>query len=625
MRLMLTLLLAGGWAQAATLDEIVAELRREVRDAEAMDLMRQVYANDRFFTFPRFEATARVLRENMTRLGLHNAEIVNAPADGVTQAGYWTMPLAWDVRSAKLEIAGGAVLADYGRVPASVCMWSGATGAEGLSAEVVYVRRGEAGRTDVRGKFALTEENPAGIKWLLVKGGAVGAINTFTENPRLEDGRQWINAWGDDGWAYTKRSTPLPCFSITPRETAQLQRLLAAGPVRVRATVDAKHYAGSYPYVTATLPGTTEEEVLTLGHTAEQGAHDNATGVSATIEALAALHRLIEAGRLPKPKRTIRVLSMGEMYGSLHYVASNPERVRRTVAALCLDTPAAAYELAGTEYSFYMNPHVAKDFTDALILKVAGSYLAKVRRPWHERDFATGTDTYMAEPMIGIPTVWAYSGSGVETHHNSEDTPDRVDARSLRDITIIGAAFLYYIANAGEEEAKWLAGLSETRGYVQILKAAEAGAGRIDYMLERESAAVRSVLRLVSGPRRDALGGVLEKAVGRLRAFAALQRERSGAGPALREQREAGGLIVKRKRMGSIPLDDLPHAEWEGHPSGAWASIPTHALYWCDGKRTLAEVARLTQLELGETDFDFVGYFRFLAKHGYVEMLKHAP
>ena len=33
----------------------------------------------------------------------------------------------------------------------------------------------------------------------------------------------------------------------------------------------------------------------------------------------------------------------------MHFLSSNPQRVRRTVAALCLDTPAAAYELPGTE------------------------------------------------------------------------------------------------------------------------------------------------------------------------------------------------------------------------------------------------------------------------------------
>ena len=49
--------------------------------------------------------------------------------------------------------------------------------------------------------------------------------------------------------------------------------------------------------------------------------------------------------------------------------------------------------------------------------------------------------------------------------------------------------------------------------------------------------------------------------------------------------------------------------------------LPTIALYWCEGHRNLAEVIRRTRLELGPTDFDFVGYFRFLASHGYVEIL----
>ena len=50
--------------------------------------------------------------------------------------------------------------------------------------------------------------------------------------------------------------------------------------------------------------------------------------------------------------------------------------------------------------------------------------------------------------------------------------------------------------------------------------------------------------------------------------------------------------------------------------------MPTDALYWCDGKRNLAEVIHLTQMELGPTEFDFVGYFRFLRAHGYVEFVR---
>jgi Predicted aminopeptidases len=621
-------------APNARFERALSEVRANLNSDHAMAVMRRVYASDRFFTFPRFQQTAAYLKQEMEAMGLQHVEVVEAPADGSTQVGFWTMPMAWDVKSAKLEILdtgiprSDRVLADYEKVPASLGMWSGPTPKDGVIADVVELRKADVagiGNRDLRGKLVLTDENPANIKWLLVRAGALGAINAFSENPQLENGRQWINAWGDDGWAFTRRSTPLLSFSITPRQATLLRNLLAQGPVRVKATVDSRYYRGAYPYVTATIPGAGSEEVLTLGHTSEQGAQDNATGVAATVEALATLNRLITEGKLPRPRRTIRILSMGEMYGSMHYVDHNRERIRRTVAAMCVDTPAASYELAGTEYTFYMNPHVAKDFTDAFILKIAEAYFPKVHRPWHEKEFTTGTDTYMAEPMVGVPTVWGYSGSGVETHHNSEDTPDRVDSRSLRDIAIVDAVFLYFLADANAEDAEWLAELSESRGYQQILKASDLRRSReqIQYAIGRERQAVLSVLRLVSESEREALRRKLAPAVERLQQFGNLQASRLPASqPADPGNHEGGTIIVKRKRFGTLPLDDIPHEQWEGQPSGAWAAIPTIALYWCDGQRTLTEVEQLTKFELGDTDFDFVSYFRFLKQHGYVDFVQ---
>ena len=154
---------------------------------------------------------------------------------------------------------------------------------------------------------------------------------------------------------------------------ALLRRLLREkGQVKVRAKANTRFYKGHYPYVTGVIPGTSsDEEVLTLGHTSEQGAHDNATGVAAMLQSLATLNRLIRSGRLARPNRSIRILAMGEMYGSMHYLATNPERVKKTVAAICLDTPAAAYEMKSTEYSFYMNPHSGTAYTDGLIREIA--------------------------------------------------------------------------------------------------------------------------------------------------------------------------------------------------------------------------------------------------------------
>jgi Peptidase family M28 len=637
-------------AERSPLTPIASAIQSAVKPERAMATMRSIYATDRWFTFPKFEQTVQYLGQRLSEGGLSNIEILGAPADGKSQFGYWTMPLAWDVKSARLEVLEPQhmMLADRQSVPASVGMWCGPTTPQGIVAEVVDLA--STPWTGVKGKLVLTEKNPAGSKWELVHYGALGAINGFSENPDLQDDRQWINAWGDNGWGFTKTSTPLLSFSITPRQAEQLRNWLRKGrPVKVHAQVDSRYYVGRYPYVTALLPGTDPgEEVLTLGHSSEQGANDNATGVSAMIEAVTSLRSLIDAGKLPRPKRSIRILTMPELYGSMHYVVTHPERMRHTVAAMAVDAPAGLYNLAGTEYTFHLNPHVATSFTDALVLRIADAYLSSVApgsdllagRPWHWEPYAPGTDSYLSDPAIGVPTVWPYSGTGVISHHNTADRPDTVDPRSLRDLSAMIALYIYFIAAADEQQIPWLANITLDRAMEQVGASVSRSLDsalsrqdvsnafeRIDYEVERGQRAIQSVLRLASEDRRAALLNSLHPLCEQLQAVGNLQKQRlqsagiqsPAAGP---QQTEAARIIVKRKRPGTIPLDDLPQDQWEGYPSGAWATAPTLALYWCDGKRNLAEVMRLTRLEAGPTSFDFIGYFRFLERHGYVEFVK---
>ncbi len=656
----LLLLPGAAWPQV-NVKTVLDGIRSGVKPDEAMEYMRHVYSTDRWFTFPKFQQTAEYLKQAMTQAGLENVEVLGATADGVTQFGFWTEPLAWDVKQAKLELLGEdlpaefRVLADYEKVPSSLGMWSGPTPPGGITAEIVEWNPDG----DMRGKLVLTKQNPANLKWNLVKKGALGAINTFTENPELKNGRQWINAWGDNGWAFTKTSTPLICFSITPRQAEFVRRRLAAGrSMRAHALVDTRYYTGVYPYVTGVVPGAEpDEEVLTLGHSSEQGAQDNATGVAAQLESLATIHRLISAGKLARPKRTIRILLMGEMYGSMPYVATHAERMKRTVAAMTVDTPAAPYDLAGTEYTFYMNPHVAKSYVDAFVLHVAALYFPKVGRPWHWHEFMVGTDTYLAEPTVGVPTVWPYSGTGIVTHHNSEDTPDKVDVRSLRDLAIVNATYLYTLAGAGEADILWLAELAANRGQEQILDVAAPfinrallatdggeltrilahGIEKIRYSVDRESQSVLSAGRLGSQdsqgilrPLVEDLGHYGDAQVARLRVAVNHRASEIGMGQPVEPRvesdpqlEEAAHIVVKRKRFGTIPLDEIHPDEREGYPSGAWDERVIAAVYWCDGQRNLAEVIRLARLELDDgNQFDYVGYFKFLERRGYVEITK---
>jgi hypothetical protein len=217
---------------------------------------------------------------------------------------------------------------------------------------------------------------------------------------------------------------------------------------------------------------------------------------------------------------------------------------------------------------------------------------------------------------------------------------------------------LYYIAAAGDAEARWLSELSLSRGYEQVLAAAqpffdratragEAGElgvilreslEKIDYAVGREKQAVVSASRLGGGAMSQfedtaaPLESFGREQFSRLRKIVDRRAAELGLGSAERPliavsdvSQAASRLIVKRQRIGTIPLDELSPADREGYPSGAWSSVTIRALYWCDGRRTLAEVSRLTRLELGEVNFDFVGYFRFLARHGYVSLIENAP
>jgi hypothetical protein len=637
------------FGQNSPVSKLLAMLQRETNADQVMEDVRTIWETDRWFTFPKFEETAKSVAAIMRRSGLEDVEIGNGPADGVTQSGFWTMPLAWDIKVGTLEIVDPQVpaemrlLADYQRVPASIGMWSGPTPAGGVTTEIVLAS-GNWKNLDLKGKLVLGA--PLGAKRALAKAGALGLISERTENRALLDERGWVNSFGDNGWSFTKGSAPLVCFSITPRQSDLLHELLNRGPVKVRANVDSRYYTGVYPYVTGVIRGTdgaNAEEVLSLGHLFEQGANDNATGVSSIIGAAATLNRLIAEGKLPRPKRTVRVLGMSECYGMLHYLEQTKDRMKRTVAAMCIDAPAGQQTLAGTEYTWVLNPQSASSYVDSFVLRVAAEYFPSVGRPWAWSEHRSGTDNYLGDPTIGIPTVLPRGGYGVHSHHNSHDTPALVDPKSLHNLTVMNAAYAYFIASAGPKEKRWLAEVALTNGYDRVAASTETildqiaaaetadrlgellheGREKIDYTTARAAQAVHS-----AGAQGEWTSGLTAFNDQQKKRVDAAVEERAGAlglgriqSATPKPNAEAETIVVRRKRMGTITLDDLPQDEREGYPAASFWSVPVAALYWCDGKRNLAEVIRLTELEMGPQKFDFVGYFKFLRKHGYVDFV----
>ena len=637
---------------------------RELSGQKAFECVRHIYETDRWSNFSDYRATAEWIASRLEDLGLEGVELVECPADGKARYSDWTMPLAWDSDEATLEVVGpasmaGTILARRSDVPSCLVMWSAPTPPEGVTGEVVLLERGTpdevASLGDLAGKILLSPLDPRGIKKAAADAGAAGIVADYTRNPNLMDDYGWVNVWSDvpGGWMMTADDSRLWAFSITRRSGARLRRTIRAGQtVVLKATVSSKLYEGTLPYVTAVVPGETDEEVLTLGHLFEQGANDNASGTSTIIESCRTLNALRERGEI-KLRRSVRLLLMAECYGSLAFATQRPETMKRTVASLCLDGGAGRHDLVGSLMRVYTGPNCLRSYADAAAVVTAREYYTKYRpeRPWHESEYAQGTDNFFCDPLLGVPSIWYRGGSGTDTWHNTSDSLDKVDPESYRDWGAISATFLGLMSAAGEAEALWLMAEAvpiakarlerETRAMRREIFSGGDDAGRAA-ALGRLAATARHLARcegdgfaryarLAPGSRgldvatADAAKSVSEEAERIIATTAAV----SGLGDPPEAGKISlgdGGRLVPRRSpdyITCLALDGVPVEEWKAvgiERSPRWWGEATCALWWCDGRRTLDEIASLVELDVGAGKVDLVRYFRMLERHGYVEL-----
>ncbi|MDD8015796.1 MAG: M28 family peptidase [Acidobacteriota bacterium] len=674
-------------SERVDLAAVFQAVQSEVSGNRARDYVMRLWIHEKWSTLPEWQKAAKVARDIMAERGFDEAGILGTPADGVTKSCAWTNPIGWDVKQATLEVIDPILpdefryLCNYQDNPTSLNAWSAPTPPGGIETELVLMETAdpeELGRLDAKGKIVLTGGNTRGLKRFLDRHGILGFVGDAIEENNVDfvNANQWFNGWSDlpGGWWMTSYDSRRNfCFSVSRKKANHLRELLRRGrKVRVRARIDSRYYTDdTLPYVVGVVKGSGSEgqEVLITGHLNEWGANDNSSGVAAILEAVGTLNGLIQSGRLPRPRRSIRVLLGAEMYGSLPYVAGNLEHLRyKTVAAVCLDTTAENYDLATTAFSISMNPNACPTFTDALFPEIVRRYYARYNkdRLWYTMPFSMGTDTYFCEPMIGVPTNWSFmSAGGGHLHHNSMDTIEKVDPRSLRELSFLHAAYLYYVAGAGAADVPFIAGLTFDRGIGVITaknremeekilgaedgaalgKALAEGLETIRYYTDLQEAAVGSVGKLVPAGDKAAAGACLTRYRKRTDEFGGLlmRQFRETASAKARAaslkidmpvtpdgswEKEAATLVPKRFQPGTLFLEEIPPSEWkEIDSSPHWWSATNWAsasYWWVDGRRNLNEIKKLCELEAGKPmeNFDLISYYKFLEKYKYVEFVK---
>ncbi len=669
------------------LDTLMQAVNSKISGNRARDYTMRLWQHDKWNTLPAWKRTAREAQAIMRERGFDEAEIVDTPADGTTQYSTWTNPVGWDVKQATLEVTEPAGLPDEYRLlcnyldnPTSLNMFSCPTPSGGLEAELALIDNPNSAtleRANARGKIILTSSRPGGLKRYLDRYGIPGILtDTIESNNRdLINANNWNNTWSDrpGGWLMNASDSKNNfSFSISQKKGNYLRNLIRQGKtVKVRAVIDSRYYTDdSLPYVTGCVRGSSSEgeEVLIVGHMYEWGANDNCTGASSILESVGTLHELINSGVLPRPKRSIRVWLGFEMYGSMAFTMHNLSRLRtKTIASVCCDSPAADYDLSTTAFTIAMNFNACPSFTDAVWPEIAGRYYRRYSpyKLWTTKPFISGLDNFFGEPSIGVPLNAVTMDNGGHLHHNSTDTIDKVDPRTLRDLSILNAVYLYYMANVGYEDIPFLAGLAfdkavnviieKKREFGSRLAAAHDGAevGKIlaegtkaiEYYTALEQKMLASIQRIVSADRLPETRTLLTRYIDDVGDFgkrigSLFQQEVQNkakahsidivqyAGSGGTWAREAALIVPKRTKVGSLTLDGIPVGEWKEVRSAPtfwearnWAAA---SYFWCDGTRTLKEIRELVELEAGVPvrNFDLIAYFRFLEKYKMVEFVK---
>jgi aminopeptidase YwaD len=584
---------------------------------------------------PGYDAAAGWMAESLARAGLR-VEVEHVPGDGRSRFLGALMPEGWECTHATATLHDGAAterLCDYGELELSLILRSAPAAGR---FRIVALEDGTEDEhyqgIDVRDCVVLTRGVVHRVLDLAVRDrGAAGILfdgrrllppvrGPFDDEDAVTYTSFWWNTEEPRGWGFVVS----PAVGLRLRE-----RLRSAADLRLDVKIESRAFPSRIPLLSATIPGSTDEEALVVSHLCHPrpSANDNASGAAANLEAARTLATLARTAGT-RWRRGVRFLWVPELTGTYAWLAGHSDRATRTVGALNLDMVGEDQERCGSTFLLEHPPCFSGSFAETLLARTreqSQDWVTSYSGPGHyslarlaEVPYSGGSDhAVFLDPAIGVPCPMLIQWPD-RFYHSSHDTPDRCDPRSLALAARSAAAYAGFLAGAGDPEIEWLTGLVARRARARLLEAADtAEPGRaIESERLRGTTALASLARL--GVDRDRLRSERRA----LDAFC-LREGLTRHDEVLRPEMAPGGERVPVRRIGA-PLEYQRHLlpAWPGLPreqreafrrfeSGVPGGGGVLELAWaaCDGTRTLDDIARLVWLESGHHDPDVIERF----------------
>jgi hypothetical protein len=540
-----------------------------------------------------FFAVARYIEERAKAAGLQDVRWIDQVADSPS----WTCKRAeaWLIEG-EGDSERRTKLGSFAEVATSIADYSRSAD---VTARLVDVGTGEKASDyegkDVRGQVVLASGSVGTVMEQAVwKRGAAGILSWGSSrlNPLAEGADQiaWLQAPSEDG---PKGEKTTFAFVISRRAGNALSDRIrgdsarrwggggatdAAKGLRVHVVVDAVTLPDKKTaMVEARIPGTDPSlpEVVLTGHLQEEkfSANDDQSGVASALEIGRALTRLIQDGRLPRPRRGIRFWWCDEIYSEYRYFADHPGEEKKVLADLNQDM-VGAKQSDGSRVQYmartpWYQPSYLNDLQQSVLeAVVAGNhaYLAAwqagsippgipfsrpifshlgTREPYRAQavPYFDSTDHMVFnDPWVGAPGTTLTNWPD-EYIHSSGDDLWQIDSTQLKRNAYVVAATAWWLANAGPADVDRLAAFVAARGAARLardLATAQAwiargegdeaarrrgAAGLMEVSLQTELAALDSVRR-IAAPADEA---AVKAAADMLRGVAGALSARLGA------------------------------------------------------------------------------------------------
>ena len=483
------------------MDEIVGEASGETALATIIDI--NGYNRDRLseeYAGPFVET--QIVLKRLKQYGIQ-AELVKFPGGEIWDGVKGEL---WEMKPKHQKLA-----SMHDMVP---MLASGSQPTE-ATAELAWVGLGTPAEIDaakVEGKIVVTEGSIGQVhNYACLQKGALGVIAISQSRPYFDPLQMpWAGLGGMRGQrggpggrgqqaqaqptpppaAQTPPAKPKFGFQLPVREGDFLKRRLMAGEkITVHAQVDSKQEKYSNEDIVAVIPGTDPNagELIFSAHLFEGitkfGANDNTSGSAAILEVARVLNTLINEGRLPKPKRTIRFLWGPEIGGTGMWIKANKPIMDKTLANINMDmvgewlsknqgfmclmrtTFGNAHYINDVMENYYRyvgegNRERIQNRSDAykVPLRIVAPFGAdepfwySIETHYGASDHEDFNDWGVRVPgimMIVWPDRW---------YHTSGDLPDKSDPTQLKRTVAIGAAGAYTVANADDNMAVKIAG-----------------------------------------------------------------------------------------------------------------------------------------------------------------------